>query len=93
MSALIEAGDTVLCVDATSKTEWAEWYSDPAYSEDMLCKGALYQVREVATRDGQTGLDIGFPTPWGDRHWNADRFEKWSLQIPQPENVASEKAA
>lgn len=79
---MIRAGDTVRCIDNTSRGHWAEWYGDDAYSEDMLQLGTRYLVRDVRTRDGETGLDIGIPTPWGDQFWNADRFEKALLRLP-----------
>lgn len=70
------------CVDNRSKPDWAAWYVDDAYSEDMLKLGERYLVLAVAERDGQLGYDVGVPTPWGDRFWNADRFERSLLRLP-----------
>ena len=33
-------GDIVRCVDNSSKPDWAAWYADNGYSEDMLALGA-----------------------------------------------------
>jgi hypothetical protein len=74
-------GDTVRCIDNCSYSPWAEWYVDEHYSEDMLTVGERYLVRAVAKRDGQTGIDVGVPTPWGDQYWNANRFEKCLLRL------------
>ena len=49
----IKAGDAVRCVDASSKPEWAAWYMDNGYADDMLVRGQRYLVRDVAERDGQ----------------------------------------
>jgi hypothetical protein len=78
----IKVGDTVRCIDASSKPEWAEWYQDSQYADGMLERGKKYLVRRIAERDGQTGYDIGIPTPWGDPYWNADRFERALLRLP-----------
>lgn len=86
----IRAGDTVRCVDNAAKPEWAEWYQDADYAGDMLVKGERYLVRAIAERDGQTGYDVGVPTPWGDPYWNADRFERSLLRLP---SLASAQAA
>jgi hypothetical protein len=84
----IKAGDTVRCIDASSKPEWATWYMDSDYAGDLLAKGQRYLVRGVAERNGQTGYDIGVPTPWGDLYWNADRFERSLLHLASPGRVA-----
>jgi hypothetical protein len=76
-----QIGDTVRCIDNCSYSPWAEWYVDEHYSEDMLEEGRRYLVLGVAERDGQIGLDIGIPTPWGDPYWNADRFEVSLLRL------------
>ena len=89
----IGAGDTVVCIDNTSRSHWAEWYQDEQYSEDILELRGRYLVREVAERDGETGLDVGIPTPWGDRFWNADRFQKSLLRLATPAPVAHSEPA
>jgi len=71
----VATGDIVRCIDATSRQDWADWYMDQHYAEDLLVEGKLYVVLSVAERDGQTGYDVGVSTPWGDPHWNAQRFE------------------
>ena len=78
----VKAGDTVRCIDATSRPDWAAWYMDNGYADDMLVRGKSYPVHAVAERDGKTGYDIGVPTPWGDPFWNADRFERALLRLP-----------
>jgi hypothetical protein len=78
----VRKGDTVCCIDNGSREEWARWYGDGEYSEDMLVKGLRYLVRDTLTRDGMLGLDVGVPTPWGDPFWSADRFEKALLRLP-----------
>ena len=78
----IREGDTVRCIDASSRADWADWYMDSAYAEGMLIRGERYLVRAVAERDGVIGYDVGVPTPWGDPFWNADRFERSLLRLP-----------
>lgn len=77
----IKTGDTVRCIDVSAKPDWAAWYIDNHYAGDMLTLGERYLVYRVAERDGQTGYDIGIPTPWGDPCWNADRFERSLLRL------------
>lgn len=72
-------GDYALCVDISSKEEWAEWFMDADYSTDMLEHGKTYIVKGVASRDGLTGLNVGIPTPWGEEFWDAARFRKTLL--------------
>ena len=79
----VRAGDTVRCIDNCSYSPWAEWYADERYSEDMLEVGKRYRVLDVAKRDGQVGLNVGVPTPWGDQFWNARRFEVALLRLPE----------
>jgi hypothetical protein len=71
----VATGDIVRCIDATSRPDWADWYMDQHYAEDLLVAGKLYVVQGIAERDGQTGYDVGVSTPWGDPHWNSQRFE------------------
>lgn len=71
----VATGDIVRCIDATSRPDWADWYMDQHYAEDLLVVGKLYVVLSIAERDGQTGYDVGVSTPWGDPHWNSQRFE------------------
>jgi hypothetical protein len=84
----LKVGDTVRCIDASSRADWAAWYGDDAYCD--LVKGQRYLVRATLIRDGQFGLDVGIPTPWGDPYWSANRFERALLRLP---STASERVS
>lgn len=74
-----KAGDYALCVNNAAKADWAEYFMDEAYSEDMLEVGKTYIVQNVVSNEHGTGLDVGIPTPWGDEQWDAARFRKTLL--------------
>lgn len=74
----IQPGDVVVCVDASSKPEWAAFYNDPFYASRLIAVGRYYYVEETShcPRTGQVGLNIGVALPDGDMFWESVRFRK-----------------